>query len=636
MKIEDQKIKNKTNDIQKEEQKKEPSMWSKNQLDEELPESRSKENEFIKGEFEESLGENVKYLEWLKGTPYNFTANDGFICKELVNKEISNAFIYPLKLKNYIDIESTKSVMELQAIISPTGEVLPPITMSIADIENGNWMTDPIWWRKIINKIPFQKNAQVNCIKELTKYIEVEHIYLFAGLVERNNKKMYMHPGGAIGTDEVVKVDLGDTELNRLCLSKREFDLKECCSLKFLEVAPLKITLPILALTYKAVLSSIFEELGINTNFLTVVTGSKSSEKLNLVLGVCNTFGNFRESHMPIKLTDSESEIKDKVTKCRDMLLPCTGYIASSNRAESNQIARSFDTLIKINEANGAKATLVIVADKVPDVFESYKTNVLIINVKNEDINKEKLYQVLEHQGEWQYFMKKFLENLCANYEEIKIEILEIFKSKVNEVKEDIQLETAEAIAELYVGYAMLIDFASKNKIVTVDEKEKMLKEGWNTLVELAKEQESVIEEESLIKKTLSAIEILTNARKLTTVDYKDADSFTEQELMKDGFVGYFNIEKDGTKLALIYPDLLYKEVKNFYNQQGLLFPWTQADMCKDLFVQDYLYKTGKQMRPQVRRYNPRTDKEETFIGLLDARVNIACRFKKQGIILTR
>ena len=567
-----------------------PSEFFMEFLKRELPESYSKiiedpeEEKFLK-----KLGENVKYLKALAETKYVFTSK-GLENSDLANTPISNVLIIPLKEQDLIGIDSIKCNLEIMGIIATTGETLPAITRTIEDIENGKWMTDPIWWKKIINNSSFQKNAQVNCIKELTKNIPVELVYSFTGFTERNNKKIYVLPGGAIGTDEPIKVDLGDAELNRLCLTQTEFDLKACNPLKFLEIASKKIALLLLALEYKAVLSSIFEELGINTNFLTVVTGSKSSEKLNLVLGACNTFGNFSASHIPIKLTDSESEIKEKVTKCRDTLLPCTGYIASSNKAESNQIAKGFDTLIKINEVNGAKATLVIVADKVPDVFESYRISVLIINVKDEEINRKELYQVLEHQEEWQYFMKKFLENLCINYEEIKIEILKMFKSRVNEVKEDIQLGTAEAIAELYIGYAMLIDFAFKNKIVTVDEKDKMLNEAWDTLVEIAKDQESVIEEESLFNKTLSAIKDLIEERKLTTVDYKDADSFTEQELMKDGFVGYFNIEKDGTKLALIYPNLLYKEIKNYYNQQGLLFPWNQAEMCKELFTQDYLY----------------------------------------------
>ena len=43
---------------------------------------------------------------------------------------------------------------------------------------------------KIINEIPFQKNAQVNCIKELMKDIPVEVVYLFNGHTSKNNKRI--------------------------------------------------------------------------------------------------------------------------------------------------------------------------------------------------------------------------------------------------------------------------------------------------------------------------------------------------------------------------------------------------------------------------------------------------------------
>ena len=58
--------------------------------------------------------------------------------------------------------------------------------------------------------------------------------------------------------------------------------------------------------------------------------------------------------------------------------------------------------------------------------------------------------------------------------------------------------------------------------------------------------------------------------------------------------------------------------------------------MCKELFNQGYLYRTEHQERPQIRRYNPRSQQEETFIGLLPDKVHITCRYNEKGIILTK
>ena len=97
-----------------------------------------------------------------------------------------------------------------------------------------------------------------------------------------------------------------------------------------------------------------------------------------------------------------------------------------------------------------------------------------------------------------------------------------------------------------------------------------------------------------------------------------------------------FGFYDEDEKVNLVYPNLLDKAIRSFYNQQGIVFPWNQATMCKELFNQGYLYKTDKQERPQIRRYNPRTKQEETFIGVLQNEIYIACRYVENGIILTK
>ena len=102
---------------------------------------------------------------------------------------------------------------------------------------------------------------------------------------------------------------------------------------------------------------------------------------------------------------------------------------------------------------------------------------------------------------------------------------------------------------------------------------------------------------------------------------------------MTTGFIGFYDRSEN---VNYVYPDKLYIAVKKFYNEQGVTFPWNQTTMCKELFNQGYLYKTPKQERPQVRRKNPITQREESFIGLLQDKVYIACRYLERGIILTK
>ena len=135
--------------------------------------------------------------------------------------------------------------------------------------------------------------------------------------------------------------------------------------------------------------------------------------------------------------------------------------------------------------------------------------------------------------------MREYIAYIMSNYEEIKAKILKLFEAKKQEASKDITFRTAEMLAGLYVGYSIFIDFAIANEVITLEKKDKMLQEAWAILLELGKEQNMMVEAESPMSILQSAIEVLTNTGKLTTVDYKSAKYMTQQELVKDGFIRF-------------------------------------------------------------------------------------------------
>ena len=135
--------------------------------------------------------------------------------------------------------------------------------------------------------------------------------------------------------------------------------------------------------------------------------------------------------------------------------------------------------------------------------------------------------------------MREYIAYIMSNYEEIKAKILKLFEAKKQEASKDITFRTAEMLAGLYVGYSIFIDFAIANEVITLEKKDKLLQEAWAILLELGKEQNMMVEAESPMSMLQSAIEVLTNTGKLTTVDYKSAKYMTQQELVKDGFIRF-------------------------------------------------------------------------------------------------
>ena len=327
--IEENKI-NRNNELQ-ENQTFNPNLLIISNIKKQLSESLSDEQKEEEQAFLINIGKNIDWVKRLEGTPFNFTRKglQFIVLKKDDDGEddfdirtISNALIYPIQQQNLISEDRTKSNIKLKAILAPTGEVLQEILVPINQFESGNWMTNSIWSIKVIFCLPIQKSVQINCIKELGKYMETEDIYEYTGWTEIDGKRVFLHTGGAIGIDKQIKVELGDETLNRIKFTEKEFEIKDTIktTLKFRDVAPLKITVPLLSITYMSIFTSIFEELKISTGVFTLVVGPPKSKKTSMVSAICSSFGDFDRNHTHMNFLDGVPSIKKKMSKCKDVL----------------------------------------------------------------------------------------------------------------------------------------------------------------------------------------------------------------------------------------------------------------------------------------------------------------------------
>lgn len=163
--------------------------------------------------------------------------------------------------------------------------------------------------------------------------------------------------------------------------------------------------------------------------------------------------------------------------------------------------------------------------------------SILVVKVGDADLNAEKLKYIQEHQEEMQYSMKRYIEYIIDNSEEIKSEIPELFKTKRQKASKEVNFRMSEILTGLYIGYKTLMDFAVTTGVITVEKKEERLNECWEILIELGKQQNAIAEKQSPMDMLLSAIKILTNEEKLVTVDYTSAKYMKKQDIEKDGFV---------------------------------------------------------------------------------------------------
>lgn len=620
------------------------------QLKKELPETWKEETEMTFEKWQSNLGDNLEYANMLKEENYSFT-DQGFGKKEDLYDRIdlvSNFFAIPVRKINTDTGEEISSVVEIKGVLNTTEE-LPSIMVPINKLEGTKWYNDSKWGLKIRFYPGAKRDLLVDSIKFLSKDIEEQTIYKFTGFTKIKGKDVFLHSNGGIGSIEDVKVDLEDENLARFTFTDEEFDIKDTfkLSLSCLEIAPKHITVPTYSLTFLAPLTSLIEELGIPVGFLTWVLGPQQCKKTSLVTAIGSHFGFFDKNHAPLSFLDGVPGISKKCGVLKDVMAVCDDYFPSANKQEAAEMQKKAEKLISLcadkmtgarSKSNGelrktyrAKGQIIATGELFPDLSQSRTSRVLFVEVNPRDIDGKKLGIIQKHQKELQYTMKIFIEYIISNMEDIKAKIPVIYYDKVEAASNTITYRTAEMLSALYVGFAMLMEFAVASEVLTEEEKQAKLKECWDTLLEVGKSQNMIVEDVSPIKMLLSAVEILTNTEKLSTVEMETAKYMKSQEMNKDGFIGFYDKE---TNVNFVYPDLLYKAVKKFYNEQGMEFPLTKTTMCRELRIKEYLYTTPKQDRPQVRRLNPRTKREETFIGILQDKLNIPYRYNDTGTIM--
>ena len=539
-----------------------PGLSDEAYLDDKLTDSHSARKKKQKESFTNRLGDNEKYLKLLEGTPYIFTLQGlAYVIRKGGNGEgdgpikISNSLIIPIRQIKLISENETKSNIEMIAILAPTGEELPKISIPIEKFESANWIVNSDWDLKVIFTVPPHKNLQLDCIRRISKYMEKIEIYEYTGFCIIDGKMVFLHNGGAVGTDKKIKVDLGDDNLNQITLTDEEFDIKDTLNytLKCLDVAPKITSLPILSLNFMAPLTSLFDELGLTIGFLTWVQGPQQCKKSSMVSAIGSHFGNFNKNRAPMNFLDGIPSAREKSAKCKDVLICCDDYFPSSNKVEAAEMRKFTEKLISLcadkmsgarSKSNGemrktyrAKGQIIATGETFPELSQSRMSRVLFINVNKTDVKEQELTVIQEHPKELQYSMKKYLEHYIENIDEFRNIIPKIFNTKIQEASKEVTVRTAEMIAGLYIGYYLLIDFCNANNVITLEKKEEMLNEGWNTLIELGKEQNTIVETIAPIKMFETAVEVLDSTGRITTFELVSAGFCSRKEIGSEGFV---------------------------------------------------------------------------------------------------
>jgi len=330
-------------------------------------------------------------------------------------------------------------------------------------------------------------------------------VYTHTGWRKVNNQWVYLHDGGAIGQDGPVRgieVQL-DGGLSRYRLTMPEGDLVESiqASLRFLDVAPDRVTIPPFCGIWRAIAGEVDCSL-----FLSGQTGEFKTELAALCV---QHFGSeMSRLNLPANWSSTDNAIEDSAFKAKNALLVIDDFAPGGTQYDVQRLHKKADRVLRAQgnssgrqrmRADGSlrperppRGLILSTGEDIPK-GHSLKARLWNCDVSPGDVKKELLTLCQRDAASGQYAKATagFIQWLAPQYETVRQNL----KKELSELrdaasKDGMHRRTPDIVANLAFGLRLFLDFAKDVGAITAEQRQELWDRGWNALGEGAAAQQ--------------------------------------------------------------------------------------------------------------------------------------------------
>ena len=443
-------------------------------------------------------------------------------------------------------------------------------------------------------------------MREVTQLISKDevinkNVYSHTGFIRINGELVYLYHNGFIGnnSENGIEVDLSEDKLEQYRFTDKEFDIQDSLitSFSILDLADIKITIPLLATTYLAPLTTLFQEENINADYILWLEGKTGTRKSSVTAMILSHFGRFSRNNFPCSFRDTLNSLEKKSFILKDEINVIDDFnpenlgsrkldIAEKlfgmygDRAGRDRMNQDGKTLKKPYVARGL---CIVTGESFPNVAQSRLARAIIVDIKKDSINLNKLTELQENEEKLNYCMKKYIEWIIENEDNIR----QYAKNKMKELQNKTQNNgihgrTNEAVNVMTIGFSLFLKFLNYYEIISEKQEKELEEEGYITLNKVAEQQAQEIDDSNPVNMFVTALEQLYTTNRIYLKDYNDC---TITEYDNTTLVGYVDNKTD-EGVYYFFPDILYKEIVKFFKEQDIKFPISKPALWKYLDVE--------------------------------------------------
>ncbi|MCY2986924.1 MAG: PriCT-2 domain-containing protein [Planctomycetota bacterium] len=467
-----------------------------------------------------SVGGSGEYEVGAGGTYWRPSTRDGDSCIRLANFQANIT-------REIIHDDGAEQARFFEIVAERDGQK-ETFTISAQQFQAMNWPAEQLGARAIVEPGPSRRERLRHAIQVLSGNMSQQTVFGHTGWRQVNGQWVYLQGGGAIGPDGAIcdiQVDLPDA-LNgfALTLPKNREDLRESisASLRFLELADERVTIPLFAGTYRAVLGP--------TDFTEWLEGRTGSGKSALAALLQQHFGpSMHAENLPANWGSTSNALESVTFAAKDTLLVVDDFAPEGTSAEVAKDNRNATRLLRakgnrsgrarlrsdttLRPTKWPRALILATGEDIPPVH-SIKARCLILEM-GDDLKWATLTgcQKDAAAGKYAAAMAGYIHWVAKQYESI----LDRHSKRITELREDAHQEgvhrrTPAIIAELQFAMEVFVDFAVDAGAMSPDSGHCFLERSWCALGAISSNQEGHQKGADPVERFLSLLRAAINS----------------------------------------------------------------------------------------------------------------------------
>lgn len=482
--------------------------------------------------------------------------------------------------------------VELEGIL-PDGSLLQNVTVPMEEFQDMKWL-GPKWGPRAAVRPHLREDLRY-CIQRMSQNDIPEHtIRTHTGWIEVNGNHIFLHAGGAVGSDN-QEVEL-PSKLSAYRLPKAVENKTDAVRLSasILDVGKHRVTYPIVSVTYLCPLTEPMRQAHVEPSFLPYLWGDSGCLKSTMSAVAHCHFGRFDSKGLPASFTDTTRGIEEMCFAAKDVLMGVEDYHPKRDPRDRQKQDGNLEYLLRnqgdrqgrnkmvknaantdhtLNTSHPPRGIVLSTGEMQPTIGSSL-ARMFAIHIHKGDIDSGKLKAIQNQVDLLPHSMLGYIEWIRPQFEEIVRALPPEFERLRDKARDEAKVKGRhgrlnEAVSCLQIGLDMFTRYAVESGVVSQVQADEISKEGWQIFNDIADEQTEVAKRGDSVRVFFESISELQAQHKVYFVPMvrnKDVVTLEQEWTGRRELIGW-GPDESGVYYVLTSP--VIKSVNDLLRSQG-------------------------------------------------------------------